>query len=106
MVEESILLVDNSQPVESSYSTNPCCFRIYISSRPTPTDTVQFPIKLINWSLDPQNQTIITTPILLQEINGPCPLIALCNTLLLNNDIRTNSFILDEGEDEEKELIN
>lgn len=103
MVEDSILLIDNSQPVESSYSTNPpVASGSTSSSRPTPTDTVQFPIKLINWSLDPQNQTIITTPILLQEINGPCPLIALCNTLLLNNDIRTNSFILDEGEDEDK----
>ncbi|KAF6063813.1 hypothetical protein FOB64_005426 [Candida albicans] len=103
MVEDSILLVDNSQPVESSYSTNPpVASGSTSSSRPTPTDTVQFPIKLINWSLDPQNQTIITTPILLQEINGPCPLIALCNTLLLNNDIRTNSFISDEGEDEDK----
>ena len=88
MVEDSILLIDNSQPVESSYSTNPpVASGSTSSSRPTPTDTVQFPIKLINWSLDPQNQTIITTPILLQEINGPCPLIALCNTLLLNNDI-------------------
>lgn len=44
---------------------------------------ISFPVKQITWS-----QYEHETPILLQEANGPCPLIALVNTLLLQNDIQ------------------
>lgn len=43
---------------------------------------ISFPVKRICWS-----QYEHETPILLQEANGPCPLIALVNTLLLQNDV-------------------
>lgn len=39
-----------------------------------------YEIKLIEWS-----ETTLRTPILLQDKNGPCPLIALVNTLVLHN---------------------
>lgn len=45
-------------------------------------DQVQFQVKKIQWS-DYEHET----PILLQDANGPCPLIALVNTLLLQNEI-------------------
>lgn len=45
-------------------------------------EQISFPVKRITWS-----QYEHETPILLQEANGPCPLIALVNTLLLQNDI-------------------
>ena len=67
-----------------------------LSTANTPQDSVQFPLKLINWKLD-SNHDLLSTPILLQEKNGPCPLIALCNTLLLNHDMQTNNkSVLDE----------
>ena len=48
-----------------------------------------FQIKVITWS-----EYEHRTPILLQDLNGPCPLIALVNTLLLKNeiDIRNETF--------------
>lgn len=48
-----------------------------------------FQIKVITWS-EYEHQT----PILLQDLNGPCPLIALVNTLLLKNeiDVRNETF--------------
>ncbi|KAK6867228.1 Ubiquitin carboxyl-terminal hydrolase MIY1 [Candida tropicalis] len=61
-----------------------------LSTANTPQDSVQFPLKLINWKLD-SNHDLLSTPILLQEKNGLCPLIALCNTLLLNHDMQTNN---------------
>ncbi|RCK66753.1 Protein FAM63A [Candida viswanathii] len=51
---------------------------------------VQFPLKLISWRLD-SHHDLLSNPILLQEKNGPCPLIALCNTLLLNHDVRNTN---------------
>lgn len=51
---------------------------------------VEFPVKTIRWSQYDQ-----LTPILLQEANGPCPLIALVNTLLLRADIEARTFDLD-----------
>lgn len=45
-------------------------------------EEIAFAVKRITWS-----QYEHETPILLQEANGPCPLIALVNTLLLQNDI-------------------
>ncbi|CAK9439558.1 uncharacterized protein LODBEIA_P36580 [Lodderomyces beijingensis] len=50
-------------------------------------EEVSFPIKLITWSPHINSSTSITTPVLLQDKNGPCPLIALVNTLLLHQDI-------------------
>lgn len=47
---------------------------------------IGFPVKTISWSHYEQQ-----TPILLQEENGPCPLIALVNTLLLQEDIETRN---------------
>lgn len=56
---------------------------------------VKFPIKIIHWSLDysGDDDSKLATPILLQEKNGPCPLIALINTLLLKAEeqIRHNT---------------
>lgn len=63
-----------------------------------PQDVVQFPLKLINWKLNSHNDSL-STPILLQEENGPCPLIALCNTLLLNHDIQTKSNIVQNDQE-------
>lgn len=47
---------------------------------------IEFPVKEITWSAYEHK-----TPILLQEKNGPCPLIALVNTLLLKADIKSIS---------------
>ena len=47
---------------------------------------IEFPVKAITWSVYEQK-----TPILLQEENGPCPLIALVNTLLLASDIEART---------------
>lgn len=52
---------------------------------------IAFPVKTIRWSQYEQ-----VTPILLQEENGPCPLIALVNTLLLKSDIDARTSGLDE----------
>lgn len=49
---------------------------------------IAFPVKTIRWSQYEQ-----VTPILLQEENGPCPLIALVNTLLLRSDIEARTFL-------------
>lgn len=48
-----------------------------------------YPVKSITWSQYEQQ-----TPILLQEANGPCPLIALVNTLLLQTDIEARTIQL------------
>ncbi|KAK6457367.1 uncharacterized protein RJT20DRAFT_39825 [Scheffersomyces xylosifermentans] len=59
---------------------------------------VKFIIKIVNWSLDYSSSSSeegvnkLATPILLQDINGPCPLIALINTLLLTYDIRSRNY--------------
>lgn len=45
-------------------------------------EEIKFPVKSITWLSYEQ-----ATPILQQEKNGPCPLIALVNTLLLKSDI-------------------
>ncbi|EGW32937.1 uncharacterized protein SPAPADRAFT_60278 [Spathaspora passalidarum NRRL Y-27907] len=53
-------------------------------------DSVKFNIKLVKWSLDydsSDSNDLISTPIVLQDKNGPCPLIALINTLMLSNDL-------------------
>lgn len=52
---------------------------------------IEFPVKTIRWSQYEQ-----VTPILLQEENGPCPLIALVNTLLLSGDIEARTRDLDD----------
>lgn len=52
---------------------------------------IAFPVKTIRWSQYEQ-----ATPILLQEENGPCPLIALVNTLLLKSDIEARTLGLNE----------
>lgn len=63
-----------------------------------------FEIKIIQWS-----EYEHRTPILLQDLNGPCPLIALVNTLLLQNDIdsRENTLnpIEDNNQDKRKRKI-
>ncbi|EMG47121.1 hypothetical protein SBY92_000763 [Candida maltosa Xu316] len=58
------------------------------SSSSRPHESVQFPVKLVDWTLANKS---LSTPILLQEKNGPCPLIALCNSLLLNNDFQNEN---------------
>lgn len=50
---------------------------------------IVFPVKEITWSAYEQK-----TPILLQEENGPCPLIALVNTFLLASDIESRTTAL------------
>lgn len=52
--------------------------------------TTVFPVKTVEWSLYGHR-----TPILLQEKNGPCPLIALVNTLLLQRDLEQRSVAFD-----------
>lgn len=47
-------------------------------------ESISFPVQLITWSQYDQQ-----SPIILQEENGPCPLIALVNTLLLQSDLNT-----------------
>lgn len=47
---------------------------------------IEFPVKTIQWSAYEQQ-----SPILLQQENGPCPLIALVNTLILSSDIHARS---------------
>lgn len=47
---------------------------------------IEFTIRLIVWS-----DYELTTPILLQDENGPCPLIALINTLLLKTDLEVTN---------------
>lgn len=46
-----------------------------------------FAVKVIRWTKDYSGDDPFTTPILLQDANGPCPLIALVNLLLIKNDI-------------------
>jgi len=53
---------------------------------------VEFPVKTIRWSQYEQ-----LTPILLQEENGPCPLLALVNTLLLRSDIEARTWDLEDS---------
>ncbi|KAI5952354.1 hypothetical protein KGF54_003220 [Candida jiufengensis] len=80
-------------------------------SKISDNNDVNFPIKLINWSLDGftyDNQKL-TTPILLQEKNGPCPLISLVNTLLLQYNFKNLQFdqgILSQTENQYKGLKN
>lgn len=51
-----------------------------------------FEIKIISWS-----EYEHKTPILLQDVNGPCPLIALINTLLLKNELIVRNHILNNS---------
>lgn len=53
-----------------------------------------FQIKVVTWS-EYEHQT----PILLQDLNGPCPLIALVNTLLLKNEIDVRNETLNPIQD-------
>lgn len=48
---------------------------------------IKFQVKLIHWS-DYEHES----PILLQDINGPCPLIALVNTLILKYEIKFRNY--------------
>lgn len=52
---------------------------------------IAFPVKTIRWSQYEQ-----TTPIVLQDENGPCPLIALVNTLLLASDIQARTIEIEQ----------
>ncbi|CAI5758088.1 unnamed protein product [Candida verbasci] len=56
----------------------------------TTPDLVKFPIKLVDWTLEYLSNLgedfQLKTPILLQEKNGPCPLISLMNTLIFKNE--------------------
>jgi hypothetical protein len=56
---------------------------------------IEFQIRSISWSLDyiSGNDEKLVTPILLQDKNGPCPLIALVNTLLLNYELRLRNIV-------------
>lgn len=56
---------------------------------------IEFHIRCISWSLDyiSGNDDNLLTPILLQDKNGPCPLIALINTLLLNYELRLRNIV-------------
>ncbi|KAI3404528.2 hypothetical protein KGF56_002720 [Candida oxycetoniae] len=63
-------------------------------------NTVSFPIKVLNWSPHINTDSSISTPILLQDKNGPCPLIALVNTLLLKDDFQR----VDVGNDSVREV--
>ncbi|KAL2902290.1 Ubiquitin carboxyl-terminal hydrolase MINDY-1 [Bienertia sinuspersici] len=40
-----------------------------------------------------------TTPIILQNDNGPCPLLAICNVLLLRNQLNLNSDITEVSQE-------
>jgi hypothetical protein len=52
----------------------------------------KFGIKVIKWSIDcVETNDQFHTPILLQDKNGPCPLIALINTLILQNELMADS---------------
>ncbi|GEQ68677.1 hypothetical protein JCM33374_g2345 [Metschnikowia sp. JCM 33374] len=53
---------------------------------------LQFHVKEICWSPYEQN-----SPILLQEKNGPCPLIAIVNTLILTSDIDKRTVGMEDG---------
>lgn len=50
--------------------------------------SIVFPIRKITWS---DYDTV--SPVLLQEQNGPCPLIALVNTLIFKSDIKTRESV-------------
>ncbi|CAH6723701.1 ubiquitin carboxyl-terminal hydrolase MIY1 [[Candida] jaroonii] len=60
---------------------------------------IKFGIRKIIWS-----DYAHTTPVLLQEENGPCPLIALVNTLVLKNDIETRTNQLNDIENSELQI--
>lgn len=63
----------------------------YTPSKVTLNDNF-FEIKIITWS-----EYEHKTPILLQDVNGPCPLIALINTLLLKNELTVRNHILNNS---------
>lgn len=50
---------------------------------------VRFAVKVVSWS-----EYLHQTPVLLQERNGPCPLIALVNTLLLQTEVEARNHAL------------
>lgn len=59
------------------------------------TNIPTFKIRAVWWSLDydsANEDNKLVTPILLQDENGPCPLIALINTLLLNYELYQRMF--------------
>mmetsp|Transcript_8941 Transcript_8941/g.8835 ORF Transcript_8941/g.8835 Transcript_8941/m.8835 type:complete len:402 (+) Transcript_8941:61-1266(+) len=66
----------------------------FINPEDTESSNV-FQIKVITWS-----EYEHRTPILLQDLNGPCPLIALVNTLLLKNEIDIRNETLNPIQDE------
>lgn len=53
------------------------------------TETVRFAVKVVSWS-----EYLHQTPVLLQDQNGPCPLIALVNTLLLQSEVEARNHTL------------
>lgn len=55
------------------------------------TDSIDFGVKIITWS-----DYDLQTPILLQDINGPCPLIALVNTMFLKAEVENRNNLLNE----------
>lgn len=66
----------------------------FINPEDTESSNV-FQIKVITWS-----EYEHRTPVLLQDLNGPCPLIALVNTLLLKNEINIRNETLNPIQDE------
>lgn len=66
------------------------------------TSDIEFFIRVITWS-----EYELVTPILLQEENGPCPLIALVNTLLLQTEItnRNNQLNGDHNSETVEEVL-
>lgn len=61
-----------------------------------PSSSIEFSIRVITWS-----EYELSTPILLQEENGPCPLIALVNTLLLETETTNRNNQLNDKENNE-----
>lgn len=62
-------------------------------SNSTPDRTERFEIRLIDWS-----EYNFQSPTLLQDENGPCPLISLINTLILNFEVQNKEVVLDGKE--------
>ncbi|KAK6198636.1 uncharacterized protein RJT21DRAFT_69619, partial [Scheffersomyces amazonensis] len=57
---------------------------------PASIEEVRFPIRIIDWSLDYYNEKgedKLKSPIILQDKNGPCPLIALINSLVIGYEV-------------------
>ncbi|KAK6461170.1 hypothetical protein DFJ63DRAFT_314959 [Scheffersomyces coipomensis] len=75
-------------------------------------DEVKFHIRIIDWSLDYYNELgedRLSTPIILQDINGPCPLIALINTLSITYELKLKDIAINSlqshGEKDDEKLV-